>query len=104
MIDIQSEETFSLTQAAKLECLPRRRGGKRPSVSTLWRRVLHGVHGVKLESIVCGGVICTSPQAIQRFFDNLTALNRTTPPAVRSAVKRQRAVEQAIAELEREGV
>ncbi len=102
MIDILTEETFSLTQAAKLKCLPRRRGGKRPSVSTLFRWSTVGVRGVVLETIQAAGARCTSREAMARFFEALTY--SADQPAVRSPAKRQRDAEKAIAELEREGV
>jgi len=86
MIDIRLEQTFSLTQAAKLDILPRRREGKRPNASTLWRWALHGVRGIRLETAMAGAVRVTSLGAIQRFFDALTAADtnphQTPPPAV----------------------
>jgi hypothetical protein len=72
MIDIQNEKTFSLAEATKLDILPRRRAGRKPAVSTLWRWALHGVRGIRLETIMAGGVRVTSVEAIQRFFDALT--------------------------------
>jgi hypothetical protein len=69
-IDIAHEEVFSLTEGAKR--LPRRRGDKKTHVSTLHRWATIGLHGVKLETLACGGVRCTSLQALQRFFDRLT--------------------------------
>jgi hypothetical protein len=102
MIDVLTEETFSLTQAAKLKCLPRRRAGKRPSVSTLWRWSTVGARGVVLETIQAAGTRCTSREALARFFEALTY--SADQPTVRTPVARRRAVEQAVAELERQGV
>ena len=102
MIDILSEETFSLTQAAKLKCLPRRRGGKRPSVSTLFRWATVGVRSVVLETIQAAGARCTSREALSRFFEALTY--GADRPAVRTPANRQHDIAKAIAELEREGV
>jgi hypothetical protein len=104
MIDTAQETPLSFSQAAKLEHLPIRRAGKRVRASTLWRWAVHGIRGIKLESIVCGGVRCTSAEAIQRFFEALTASSAPITPAARSAVQRQRAVEKAMAELERNGM
>ncbi len=53
MIDIQTEGLVSLTDAAKLKCLPRRRKGKRPHVSTIFRWAKAGVRVVVLETIHC---------------------------------------------------
>jgi hypothetical protein len=71
MIDISLEETLSLTEAAK--CLPCRRKGARPNVATLYRWAQTGCRGVRLETICIGATRCTSMEALQRFFDALTA-------------------------------
>ena len=73
MIDLKSETVISLSQAAKHSTLPRRRAGKRPHVSTLYRWSRHGCRGVVLETIQFGGTLCTSLEAIQRFANRLTA-------------------------------
>jgi hypothetical protein len=84
MIDIQSEKTLSLTQAAKLDFLPQRREGKRPNASTLWRWALHGIKGIRLETVMAGGVRVTSAEAIQRFFERLTGLAESGRASVSS--------------------
>ena len=71
-INIASERILTLTEAAKL--VPRRRRGKATHVGTLYRWADPGLHGVKLEVIRVGGTLCTSVEALQRFFDRLTAL------------------------------
>jgi hypothetical protein len=101
-IDPNTETLSSLNDAAR--SLPARRGGKRPHISCLYRWTVSGCKGVILESIQVGGTRCTSREAVARFFEALTALNSAVPPAARSSAKRQRAVQKAIAELEREGV
>ena len=70
-IDPTSETLISLPEAASL--LPRRRRGKRPHVSCLYRWTVSGCKGVVLESIQIGGTRCTSREALQRFFEALTA-------------------------------
>jgi hypothetical protein len=70
-IDLFSDEIVSLREAAKR--LPVRRAGKRPNVATLYRWCSEGVRGVRLDSILVGGVRCTSAQALQNFCDTLTA-------------------------------
>ncbi len=60
MIDPDSEEILSLRQA-------RHAFPNRVSVPTLWRWVLNGVKGVKLESMLIGGRRYTSREACQRF-------------------------------------
>ena len=71
MIDSASETLISLADAA--EDLPRRRRGRKTHVSTLFRWTTTGCWGVVLESLQCGGTRCTSRQALQRFFERLSA-------------------------------
>lgn len=66
MIDLSSETIVTLTAAP--HHLPRRRGGKKVSPSTLYRWAKGG-----LETIRVGGTLCTSVQALQRFCELLTA-------------------------------
>lgn len=65
-INIESEKLLSFRQAAKL--CPRRRRGRKPAISTFYRWKEQG-----LETIRVGGQLCTSLQALQRFFDRLTS-------------------------------
>jgi hypothetical protein len=101
MIDIQNERTLSLSQDAKLDILPRRREGKRPNASTLWRWALHGIKGIRLETVMAGGVRVTSAEAIQRFFDRLTEQAEAGRPSVlsplpnRLTVTRRKQIEMA---------
>jgi hypothetical protein len=110
MIDIQNEQTLSLTQAAKLDILPRRREGKRPNASTLWRWALHGVKGIRLETVMAGGVRVTSAEAIQRFFDRLTEASEAgrqsipTPQPIHLSAARRKAIEEAERKLTAAGI
>jgi hypothetical protein len=99
-IDALSEQVISLTEAAKL--LPRRRRGKRPTVSTLYRWAQVGCKGVVLESIQVGGTRCTSREALARFFQRLT--RGDSPALPRSPARRRYAAAAAERELQREGV
>ena len=65
-----SEHVLSLADAARI--LPKRRGGRRVHVATVYRWISHGCKGVKLEALQVGGTLCTSREALQRFFDRLT--------------------------------
>ena len=85
MIDISSETVLPLREAAKL--LPRRRQGRPVHASTLHRWASRGIKGVRLETIRIGGVRCTSPPALQRFFDQLTRATTTEELADNSVVK-----------------
>jgi hypothetical protein len=71
MIDSSTETLIPLTQAANE--LPRRRRGRKTHVSTLFRWTTVGCRGVVLESIQVGGTRCTSREALQRFFERLSA-------------------------------
>jgi hypothetical protein len=109
MLDVSSESTISLIQAARL--LPPGRRGRPVSLSCLLRWVLTGATGpsgerVRLEAVRLGGRWVTSREALQRFAERLTpALSDTpTPPTPRTPTARQRACERAAAELERLGI
>jgi len=102
MIDIQTEEVVSLTEAAKWKCLPRRRKGKRPHVATLFRWATLGVRGVVLETIQCGGTRCTSVPALQRFFERCT--DPSAPARTKTTKAREREIAQAKRELDRAGI
>jgi hypothetical protein len=71
MIDWETEDLISLTEAAAL--LPRRRRGRKPDISTMYRWTTVGCKGVMLECIQVGGARCTSKQALTRFFGRLSA-------------------------------
>jgi hypothetical protein len=102
MINVTSEQTISLTEAAKL--LPRRRGGKAVHVSCLYRWTTNGCRGVKLEFFQCGGTRATSHEALARFFEQLTAAQTGTPPSSRTAAQRHRSMTRAEQELEADGI
>jgi hypothetical protein len=76
-----SEEILPLSEAARR--LPRRRRGRQVAVSTLYRWATVGIRGIRLEVIQIGGTKCTSQQALERFFDQLTNLGNAAsqPPA-----------------------
>jgi hypothetical protein len=71
MIDSQSESVITLSQAA--DELPRRRRGRKTTVSTIYRWATAGCRGVILETIQIGATRCTSREALQRFFERLSA-------------------------------
>ena len=100
MIDANSEQLITLSEAAKL--CPRRRGGKSTHVSCVYRWTKNGCRGVVLESIQIGGTRCTSREALSRFFDRLTFGNDARPQ-VRYPAKRRQAADAAIEALAREG-
>jgi len=70
-IDVTRESVLSFAQAASF--VGDLQGRKRIAVQTLWRWGTKGCSGVVLETILVGGCRCTSKEALQRFFDALTA-------------------------------
>jgi hypothetical protein len=96
MAIILAEETvYPLTEIP--EHLPRRRGKKvHKSTVFRWR---NGLRGVRLETIRCGGTLCTSLQAVQRFFDALSARDAEADsggaPPIRTPAARAKALSAA---------
>jgi hypothetical protein len=103
VIDISAETLIALADVPAH--LPKRRGGKRVHVSCVYRWGQRGCKGIRLEWLACGGTKVTSVEALQRFFERLSALENGTPltPQMRTSRQRERAAKQANDELEREG-
>jgi len=99
MIDISTETVLTLSAAAK--SLPERRRGSSPHVATLYRWAQRGVKDVRLETIQIGGTLCTSTEALQRFFD---ALSEPRTPATNKRPDRHRAIAAAERDCERAGI
>jgi len=99
-----SEKLLSLSEAAK--SLPQRRAGKRPNVATLYRWTNEGVRGIRLEFLQVGATRCTSLEALQRFFDALTAQAQTRPipPPPRPTAGRRRQIAAAERRLAAAGI
>lgn len=98
-IDPEREELLTLTEATKV--LPKT-NGKRPAISTLWRWCRKGRRGVHLEYVRIGRKICTTRQALYRFFVAAAEADEPleTPPPPRrrrrrSAAAARRAHEEA---------
>jgi hypothetical protein len=107
-IDLTTETTVSLSQAARL--LPPGRRGRPVTLSCLLRWVLDGVKTpsgelVRLEALRLGGRWVTSREALQRFAEALTPrLAGDRPRTPRTPTTRQRAAESAARELDRLGI
>src|SRR5262245_48947927 len=92
-IDLTTEVTISLSQAARL--LPPGRRGRPVTLSCLLRWVLSGIKAhsgevVCLEALRLGGRWITSREALQRFAERLTPQIATgNLPGPRSAAKRR---------------
>ena len=105
MIDPNSETLISLSEAAR--DLPRRRAGKRPHLSCLYRWTTTGCKGVVLESLQCGGTRITSSEALARFFEALTIQAeqpQSISPAPRQTHQRRRQIEAAEKRLAAAGI
>ncbi|MFO0889898.1 MAG: DUF1580 domain-containing protein [Isosphaeraceae bacterium] len=70
MIDPFSETVISLVEAARM--LPQRPTGKALHVAALRRWAARGIRGHKLEVIYIGGTVCTSREALARFFATIS--------------------------------
>ena len=97
MIDLQSQGFLTLKQAARI--LP-----GRPHVSTSHRWRTRGVHGVKLITKKVGGRRVVDLAALEAFAAATTAAADGSPAPVRTAKRRQRAIEAAERELDRAGI
>ncbi len=103
MIDISIETVVSPAGATKH--VPRRRADKKCNVATVYRWMQVGVRGIRLESICIGGTRCTSLEALQRFFDALTAQAEGQPveQPKRLTALRKKQIEAAEKRLEKAG-
>lgn len=75
-IDPLKEKIKTLSEACNL--FPKKRRGKKPHVSRLYRYTKQGLNGIVLESIQCGATRCTSTEAVRRFFLRLTEKSKLT--------------------------
>jgi hypothetical protein len=101
MIDVLAEELIRPIEAAAL--FPRSRRGKRIHVSAVYRFMTTGCRGVILESVKSPR-LATSRQAIARFIDRLSNLDRPNVSAIRSASVRKPMNHSVEAELDRLGI
>ena len=95
MIDIAKERPLTFGQASKV--LPRRRNDRNVHTSTLYRWK-DGLRGVRLETIQVGGTLCTSLEALQRFFDRLTDGGREPPREVHRSAAREALTQQKLSD------
>ena len=102
MIDPNREKIITLSQAAAR--LPRRRAGRKASVSTPYRWTTKGCRGVFLEFLQIGATRCTSVEALGRFYERLTAAVGGPSSTDNSRSDRERSIARAFEELTREGI
>lgn len=108
----RDEELITLTKAARH--LPKV-NGKKVALSTLWRWCSKGLRGQFLQYVRVGRKICTTREALLRFFSELADQDDFVSPDTRSrprmltrrpitSKQRQRALAEADAILERAGI
>lgn len=68
MIDIELERLIAVRDVPTLKNLPFRRQGKRLHISTVRRWAQNGIRGKRLETVRIGAQLCTSIEALNRFF------------------------------------
>lgn len=73
-------------------------------VSTIHRWRLKGVRGVRLETILRGGIRCTTDEAIERFFAASTAAADGDTPPARTSRQREREISTAEREATEAGI
>lgn len=100
-IDPTKEKLLRFTEAAKHRLLER--AGKGVHVSTLHRWHSVGVHGVKLETLMLGGIRVTSPEALLRFIAGVTAAKESASKGNRAPDVSSRDADAADRQLEAEG-
>lgn len=73
------------------------RTGKAPHPSVLWRWCFHGLKGpggrrVLLEHVRAGGAVCSSREALRRFFAALTEPVASNEPVAKQTDREQREI------------
>jgi hypothetical protein len=103
-IDLEIEQLIPIGEVPRL--IPSSRLGKKLNVVTVYRWVLHGSRGRRLDSVLIGGSRYTSREAVARFAQDLSDSDIPTLPApsVRSPAQRQRDQAKAAAILDRAGI
>ena len=94
MIDLATEQLLPLAEARAF--LP-----DRPSVCTLWRWRNKGARGRRLESVVLGGKVYTSVEALARFAHQQGGDGTS---AIRTPAAREREIAKAERELREAGI
>lgn len=72
---LDGDELFTFAEAARR--LPRRRGGAKTAVSTLWRWSKRGSRGVILRVVRVGGNVYVPRSALIEFIEQRSAVNHT---------------------------
>jgi hypothetical protein len=72
-IDADKEELIPLSQVPNLPFVPRRRRGRKLSISSVYRWAKDGVgpNNIRLETVQFGGTKCTTVRKLHEFFKRL---------------------------------
>jgi len=97
-IDPLSDQLLTMTEAARL--LPKRRGGSKVAITTLWRWRTRGSKGVRLATVRVGGCVYTTAAALRDFIESQSG-TAAALPAAESPSRRSR---RAMRELEKMGL
>jgi hypothetical protein len=92
-------DLFSINDLPRRKWMPRRRRGKTLSKFTILRWCLHGRGGIRLRSVMVGGLRCTTDRWAQEFFQRLA-----DPEASAEKKPDPKDHERAVAELTAAGI
>ena len=98
MIDLTQEELVPIRDVPKH--LPPRPTGKRVHVSAVYRWLLRGIRGIRLESLKIGGTTYTSKEALQRFADQLSSPTHESSTTPATTLTRKRQIDRAAKQVE----
>ena len=101
-IDILAETLVTIPQASAL--LPSDESGRKPAIATIYRWMLRGVKGVRLETCLVGGKRFTSHEALQRFSEAVTRAAQGKAPVPRTSTRRKQHDEAVERELQAAGI
>jgi hypothetical protein len=102
-----TEPLIPLRDIPKLNWIPKRRGGSRLNVATIWRWVHRGCAGVKLPTADVGSCPCVTESSLRQFFIDVAEAKRggdVDRPVVRSPARRERDVAAAKKRLQEAGI
>ena len=102
MIDTTQEQPLPLALLSRE--VTNRDGDRGINVSTMFRWIQRGVKGVRLETVMIGGIRMSSREALARFFQATTRAANGEAPAVSTPKQRERAIAEAAAELQASGI
>lgn len=104
MIDIKTERLIPLRDVPQLGILPPRRSGSRLNISTIYRWVLYGHRGIKLESLKIGSQRVTTIKALQEFCTALALKEDAAPSPNTTHPSKHKRSQEVEAQLDQLGI